>query len=260
MIVMVSNRFRNRLPCLNRGFRVLQCIAAAVAFHICLSAAFADVYTYTDENGVVHFTNIKKEGRKYKRLSKQRKEPEAQKKIDVVHARDMSRERFTRYDPYIRGASRLYRIPEPLIRAIIKVESNFDPRVVSHKGAKGLMQMMDETARDMGVVNVFDPRENIYGATRYLRVLANMFNGDLILTIAAHHAGPGSVSRYKGIPPFKTTRQYIRAVMSWYYRFRTMTLDQILAAERKRREKKAAMKKELDKDPAKPSPTEEKSK
>lgn len=204
--------------------------------------AEGDVYTYEDENGVTHFTNIKrgKEEKKYKKIYKTPpKETIPYKKGgDRIPARDQTKERFTRYDSYIRGASRLYHIPIPLIRAVIRVESNYDPRVVSSKGAKGLMQMMPETAKDMGVVNIFDPRENIYGGTRYLRVLANMFNGDLILTIAAHHAGPGAVKKHSGIPPYKTTRKYVRAVLSWYYRFRTKTLDQILSEQAERRAKK----------------------
>ena len=219
--------------------------------------ALGDIYTYTDKNGVVHFTNVKKgkgkgqgkvkgkgkaKGRgkktyRYKRIYKapKKKGIPYRKGGDLVPARDNTKTRFKRYDAYIKGASRLYRIPIPLIRAIIKVESDYDPRVVSSKGAKGLMQMMPETARDMGVVNVFDPRENIYGGTRYLRVLANMFNGDLILTIAAHHAGPGSVKRYKGIPPFKTTRKYVRAVLVWYYKYRTKRIKKL--SKRRTRQK-----------------------
>lgn len=105
----------------------------------------------------------------------------------------------------------------------MKVESNFNPNVVSRTGAMGLMQLMPGTARAMGVVNPFDPRQNILGGARYLRVLANMFNGDLVLTIAAYNAGEGAVMRYHGIPPYDETRRYVQRVLHHYYAFRTGT-------------------------------------
>ena len=118
-------------------------------------------------------------------------------------------------------ASLLYRIPEPLIRAVIKTESDYDPRVVSSVGARGLMQLMPAAQSDMGVTNVHDPRENILGGTRYLRILANRFNGDLVLTIAAYHCGAGAVSKYgNSVPPYKNTRKYLRMVLDRYYRYR----------------------------------------
>lgn len=217
-----------------RGLRIVVrlcvCGGLVVAGGVCFLAgersAGADIYTFVDKNGVVHYTNdpAKAKGRRakriYKRVRKRTLRPKKGSRKDLIPARDRSKDRFTRYDAYIRGASRLYKIPIPLIKAVIRVESDFDPRVVSCKGAKGLMQMMPETAKDMGVVNVFDPRENIYGGTRYLRVLANMFNGDLVLTVAAHHAGPGAVKRYRSIPPYRTTRIYVRKVLLWYYKYR----------------------------------------
>jgi hypothetical protein len=219
-----------------RGFHLLfraLWLAAALVVIVEPAPVRADVYTYVDENGVVHYSNVdkakKKKGSKriYKSPRRGPKRPKKGSRKDVVPARDRSKDRFSRYDAYIKGAARLYKIPVPLIRAVIRIESNYDPRVVSCKGAKGLMQMMPGTAKDMGVVNVFDPRENIYGGTRYLRVLANMFNGDLVLTIAAHHAGPGSVKRYRGIPPFKTTQRYVRLVLRWYYKYRLQRLKKL---------------------------------
>ncbi|MDA3863843.1 MAG: lytic transglycosylase domain-containing protein, partial [Deltaproteobacteria bacterium] len=96
---------------------------------------------------------------------------------------------------------------------MIKAESDFDPRVVSYKGAKGLMQIMPVVQKDMGIKHVFDPRENILGGTRLLRYLANFFKGDMILTIAGYHAGPNAVKKYGGIPPYKTTRVYVPRVL-----------------------------------------------
>lgn len=215
-----------------RTIRVTSGVVIALMACLCaiggIRTAHADIYTYTDKKGVVHFTNIRKNlrkrGRKWKVLYRtgpgKASAIRGCKRCDKVPARDSSPQRFTRYDTYIRGASQLYKIPVPLIKAVIQVESDFDPRVVSSAGAKGLMQLMPVTARDMGVVNVFDPRENIYGGVRFLRVLANMFNGDLVLTCAGYHAGPGAVKKYRGIPPYKTTHKYVRAVLWRYYRFR----------------------------------------
>lgn len=125
-----------------------------------------------------------------------------------------------RYDAYIREAAELYRIPEALIRAVIQVESNFDPRAISPANARGLMQMLPSTAERMMVTDIFDPRQNIFGGTRYLRVLANTFNGNLQLTVAAYNAGEGAVARYGGIPPYKETQNYVVKVLELYERYR----------------------------------------
>jgi len=99
------------------------------------------------------------------------------------------------------------------------VESNYNPRVVSRVGAMGLMQLMPQTARSMGVSDPFNPQQNILGGARYLRVLANHFQGNLILTIAAYNAGEGAVMRYGGIPPYTETRRYVRRVLHHYQRY-----------------------------------------
>jgi soluble lytic murein transglycosylase-like protein len=136
--------------------------------------------------------------------------------------RDASPERYTRYDAHIRQAATLYQIPEELVRAVIKVESDYDPRAVSHANAQGLMQLIPQTAERMLVTDVFDPRQNILGGVRYLRVLANLFNGDLELTIAAYNAGEGAVIRYGGIPPYEETRGYVDKVLAYYRQYRAL--------------------------------------
>ena len=125
------------------------------------------------------------------------------------------------YDPYIREAASLYQIPEALVRAVIRVESNFDPRAVSRANAQGLMQLIPATAERMLVSDPFDARENVLGGTRYLRVLANMFNGNLQLTLAAYNAGEGAVLRYGGIPPYEETRLYVTKVLQYYHLYRS---------------------------------------
>jgi soluble lytic murein transglycosylase-like protein len=181
----------------------------------------ADIYTYTDENGVVHYSNVpprRRRGVRQIRTASERPAAEVPAPSGGG-GRDASPDRYTRYDAFIREAAGLYRIPESFIRAVIKVESNYNPQVCSHAGACGLMQLMPTTAARMGVTDVFDPRQNILGGTRLLRVLANHFNGDLVLTIAAYNAGEGAVLRYRGIPPYEETQRYVQRVLRWYYGF-----------------------------------------
>ena len=193
----------------------------------------ADVYMHTDAEGVVHFTNIKPRGQgaaKWRRVMKD-VDPVGKaaaergdcERCDVVPARDRSPERYARYDEFIYEAAELYQIPVPLIRAVIKVESDYDPRVVSSMNARGLMQLMPEVIDDMGVGHVHDPRENILGGTRLLRVLANRFDGDLVLTIAGYHAGMGALAKYgNNVPPYKNTRKYLRMVLRQYYHYKDL--------------------------------------
>lgn len=197
-------------------------LAFALVLMLAPRPAAADIFMYKDKNGVTHFTNIKPKRGKYKRLYKKGPGKAARKRCkgcDVVPAKDSSRARFSRYDKFIYGAARLYKIPVALIRAVIESESDYDPRVVSSAGAKGLMQLMPLTAKAMGVTDVYDPRENIYGGTRYLRVMANTFSGNLVLTVAGYHAGPGAVAKYKGVPPYVTTHKYVRVVIRRYYKY-----------------------------------------
>jgi soluble lytic murein transglycosylase-like protein len=188
--------------------------------------ASADIFTYTDAEGVVHFAS-KPKGGGYQLYIKS---PASVRRPGVVPVgpSDTSAERFSRYGEWIRQAAILYQIPEELIRAIIKCESDYDPRAVSGAGAQGLMQLIPETAVRMQVRDAFDPREAIFGGTRYLRVLANMFNGDLELTIAGYNAGEAAVVRYAGIPPYEETQAYVAHVLSYYRRYRTM--NDVIAA------------------------------
>jgi soluble lytic murein transglycosylase-like protein len=117
-------------------------------------------------------------------------------------------------------AALLYKIPAELVRAVIWAESGGDAGAVSHRGAIGLMQLMPHTAGEMYVQDPVDPAQNILGGTRYLRWLANQFNGDMILTLAAYNAGPDAVRKFGGVPPFEETRQYVRKVMNYYYQLK----------------------------------------
>ncbi|MEW6427484.1 MAG: transglycosylase SLT domain-containing protein [Thermodesulfobacteriota bacterium] len=160
------------------------------------------IYTYTDAEGVIHFTNVPSDSR-YRLLFG--REP-------------MPGYDGGRFDQHISTAASKYGVDPKLIKAVIKVESAFNHHAVSRKGAKGLMQLMPETIQDMQVGNPFDPRENIEGGTRYLKWLLDSF-GELELALAAYNAGPGRVREVGGIPAIPETRQYVRKVLRAYQNF-----------------------------------------
>ena len=115
------------------------------------------------------------------------------------------------FDLLIAEASQRYGVDPMLVKAVIKVESNFDPRAVSHAGAKGLMQLMDATGKQLGVADPFDAKQNVEGGAAYLRQMLDRF-GDLSLALAAYNAGPEAVDRYRGIPPYAETQRYVSLV------------------------------------------------
>ncbi len=183
----------------------------------------ADIYRWTDADGVVHFANRPNAGAKvYLKGSAPAGVSAARSGVAPFAPQDRDPSRYTRFDEPIRQAAALYQIPESLVRAVIKVESDYDPRAVSSSGARGLMQLMPETAERMQVKDINDPRDNIFGGVRYLRVLANMFNGDLELTVAGYNAGEGAVVQHGGIPPYAQTKDYVVKVTQFYRRYRTI--------------------------------------
>ena len=171
------------------------------------SEARSDIYRYIDENGVLHFTNAPTTN-KYRLYMRERP-------VKTVRTGTINR-----YDPIIVKAAENNKLSFSLLKAIIKVESDFNPRAVSKKGAKGLMQLMPENIKSMKIKNPFDPRENIMGGARYFRRLLDRFDGKIQLSLAAYNAGPNQVQRYNRIPPFKETEEYIRKVMNYYYAYK----------------------------------------
>jgi soluble lytic murein transglycosylase-like protein len=199
--------------------------AATVLTAVALTAlARADIYTFTDTDGTVHFTNTPGGDKRYRIYIRGNgwQKPGTAPGVVPVPPSDHDIARYSRYDAWIRSAATLYQIPEQLVRAIIRCESDYDSRAVSVSGARGLMQLMPDTASIMQVRDIDDPRENIYGGVRLLRVLANEFNGDLELTVAAYNAGDGAVIRFGGIPPFAQTRDYVVNVTKYYRRYRSI--------------------------------------
>lgn len=169
--------------------------------------ARSDIYMYVDGNGVLHFTNVPT-SKRYKLYMKER----AYKPADRTYT--------DKYDHIIAKASKSHGVSFQLLKAIIKVESDFNPRAVSKKGAKGLMQLMPENISSFNLKDPFDPVENIMGGAKYIRELLDRFGGELQLSLAAYNAGPSSVDRYQRIPPFKETEAYIQKVMAHYYELR----------------------------------------
>ncbi|MGX1264936.1 soluble lytic murein transglycosylase-like protein [Rossellomorea marisflavi] len=131
--------------------------------------------------------------------------------------RDASKGSETGIDSIISRAAERYGIPAKLIHSVVKQESGYDPAATSHAGAAGLMQLMPGTARGLGVTDVFDPEQNVFAGSKYLKQMLVKYDGDMKLALAAYNAGPGNVDKYSGVPPFQETQNYVRKIMDSYY-------------------------------------------
>lgn len=166
--------------------------------------ADADIYRYVDAQGIAHFTDTPTHAHWEMYL----------KEAPIAGSGNHS------YLDIIRYHASSYRLEEALVKAVIKVESDYRPGIVSKKGAQGLMQLIPETARLLKVNNPFDPSENIRGGSEYLRRMLDLFDNDIELALAAYNAGPTTVQRFGGIPPYEETRNYVERVKHYldYYR------------------------------------------
>jgi len=131
------------------------------------------------------------------------------------------------YHPIIMQTCSRYQIDPAIVKAIIMAESGYNPRAISTKGAKGLMQLMPETAQDLGVEDCFNPQQNINGGVRHFKQLVNQFNGDFKLALAAYNAGSKTVRQYKGVPPFKETQYYIKKVFEYYKLYKNQMTEAV---------------------------------
>ncbi len=164
----------------------------------------SDIYMYIDSEGVLHFTNTPTSSQ-YKLYIKERPKPSSATKV---------------FDPIIKEASIRYGLSFSLIKAMIRVESNFNAKAVSRKGALGLMQVMPRNLKSLDIGDPFDPEQNIMGGTRYFKAMVDRFDGKLPLALAAYNAGPNTVEKYKDIPPIEETRNYVKKVMEFFYLYK----------------------------------------
>ena len=175
----------------------------------------AETYRYADEKGVLHFTNTPTSS-KFKPWGWGRTDRRLWRNANQY----ISSYSPDRYNQIIAEASRKHGIDVPLVKAIIKAESNFNPRAVSRAGAMGLMQLMPVNWSALRITDPFDPEQNIMGGTLYFKRLLNRFNGNVHYALAAYNAGPASVDRFNRIPPIRETQEYVRKVMGYYKAFK----------------------------------------
>jgi soluble lytic murein transglycosylase-like protein len=182
----------------------------------------ADIYRYVDQDGKAHFTNVPPDSR-FKLYLATEKEPSAVANTITHRYRPYSPADRKKYHAHVVAAARAFKLEPALIHAVISAESGYNPLARSPKGAKGLMQLMPDTARRYGVDNPLDPKQNIQGGSAYLRYLLTLFGDDLQLALAAYNAGEGAVMEYgHRIPPYRETTQYVPKVLSYYKRYKTM--------------------------------------
>src|SRR5919201_1071791 len=192
------------------------------------AAARRPLHTWLDKDGVLHVEDTPPPPRRAR--APRQSAPNAQVNVPPHKPGERWWEKQSDAPPdEIDRAAAHYKIPAELVRAVIWAESAGDAAAISRAGAIGLMQLMPRTAGDMYVEDPVDPAQNIMGGTRYLRYLANQFNGDMLLTLAAYNAGPEAVRKYGGVPPFEETRQYVRRVVFYYQELRAQTRKRVVA-------------------------------
>ena len=171
---------------------------------------WADIYRFVDENGVVHFSNTP-DSSKFRFFMSE----------GSCRAAPTDKHRFKPFENMIVNAAKRHNLETCLVKAVIKVESDINPHAVSKKGAMGLMQLMPDTAKHLGVRNCFDPLENIDGGARLLRTLFDKFEGKTKLALAAYNAGSESVNKYNDVPPYPETVRFVEKVLHFQSMYRS---------------------------------------
>lgn len=188
-------------------------ICLTVAVLLLPRSAFSEIYRYVDENGNEYYTNtpLQKDA---ELIVKDKKAP-APAGADENARAYISEASVEEYKVIAEKTAKRYALDPDLVKAVIEIESGWNPRAVSSRGAIGLMQLMPETALEMGVGNPYDPRENIEGGVKYLKRLLRRF-GDIELALAAYNAGPSVVKRYGSVPPYAETLMYVQDILFQY--------------------------------------------
>ncbi|QXH54017.1 lytic transglycosylase domain-containing protein [Pseudomonas fakonensis] len=189
--------------------RGLMLMAAGLATGLMALGAQADVYISSDGKGGFILSNVHRPGRQYERVISESPGTGGPVNAQLVTGRP--------YAEVVAAAALANDVPQALLHALIKAESGYNPKARSPKGAAGLMQLMPDTAKEMGVKDVLDPEANVQGGARYLKRMLTLFDNDITLAVAAYNAGPEAVlSRGKVVPPFAETRRYVPTVLRDY--------------------------------------------
>jgi len=193
-------------------------LIATLALILCgVSQVWADAYIYEETDGKIVLTDRPRNSKLIASISPDTVEADSSRKAARSNTASKKNTRyFTRYGSIIKKTASKYRLDHKLVSAVIQVESQFNPMAVSKSGAKGLMQLMPSTARQLGVIDPHDPSQNIEGGTKYLRYLIERFKGDVTLALAAYNSGPLNVDKYGKVPPFKETKKYIKKIYTIY--------------------------------------------
>jgi len=189
---------------LNIQSKMVGLLVTVLFLFVAGTTALADIFMFIDSEGVLHFTNA----------------PTSSQYILYIKERPKPAPATKKYDQLIKKASNKFDLSFYLLKAMIRVESNFDSRAVSKKGALGLMQIMPQNLRAFNIRDPYDPGDNIMGGARYFKSLVTRFKGKLPLALAAYNAGPTVVDKHKDIPPIRETEDYVKKVMKYFYIYR----------------------------------------